>query len=832
MQVLDYIKGVILLSAFLCSINLQASTHTGSLVIDLGDGKQVKLYKGSYALVIGVSDYQDKWPDLPGVVADVDAVKTALEKKGFVVKTVLNPDQQQLSTAYEDFIAQYGGDYENRLVFYFAGHGYTMKPKYGGESLGFIVPRDAPHPGEQPEQFKRAALSLQRIEEYALNIDAKHALFLFDSCFSGSIFSVTRALPETISYKTAKPVRMFITSGTENERVPDKSVFRSQFVAALAGEGDVNKDGYLTGTELSGFLQDSVVNYSKNAQHPQYGKIRNPNLDKGDFVFLINADQQLAQAPVTSTSATTRGLEETPGNTENSANTSATAAESDEADRGLEISADDNGNWGMPKGVATDGEEETWSLLTTSATKDELQNFIKFFPNGKYAEQAKRNITDIDNGKETRAISACRVNICSWSCGRINKPPRCYRKPRKPVVVKRLPPRLNLSPCKPGVRYVMPCKPITLTGRPYKPYVPPPQKKKIYKPILTIQPYSPGKTITIPQRPPRYTYKQPSKLYQPRYHRPVYTPPYQKRSRIIEKSPYYQTARYTPKPSYYRKVQNHYGNQYYRTSRFNYGGGYSRYRPGQYSYRALDSEKASLAQVEKDMWQKIMQSQSVEDYETFLTSFPNGQFSYAANIKLARLLDKIWHDLEAIKSRAESAEDKQQAVAKAAQSQSFSDLKAQTESGFEQFIASGGSAVVKQETAEQTTETNPESELLEELMNQIRAYISIRNEHLAAAAPDPKDETAVVNDIENGFKSMVALSDVIHLLDNYHDALSAKGDATVQQWGLNESYFENKVNLAAMKEQGQTRGFLNSFLHLLVNHFTGDDEQTEMMPQQ
>ena len=35
------------------------------------------------------------------------------------------------------------------------------------------------------------------------------------------------------------------------------------------------------------YLQTTVVNYSKGTQHPQYGKIRNPYLDKGDFVFQI-----------------------------------------------------------------------------------------------------------------------------------------------------------------------------------------------------------------------------------------------------------------------------------------------------------------------------------------------------------------------------------------------------------------------------------------------------------------------------------------------------------------------------------------------------------------
>ena len=34
------------------------------------------------------------------------------------------------------------------------------------------------------------------------------------------------------------------------------------------------------------YLDTSVVNYSNGAQHPQYGKIRHPKLDKGDFVFV------------------------------------------------------------------------------------------------------------------------------------------------------------------------------------------------------------------------------------------------------------------------------------------------------------------------------------------------------------------------------------------------------------------------------------------------------------------------------------------------------------------------------------------------------------------
>ena len=55
------------------------------VVIKNQEGKQVGLYKGSYALVIGVSDYTNGWPDLPGVDEDLNAVGEALEQIGFLV---------------------------------------------------------------------------------------------------------------------------------------------------------------------------------------------------------------------------------------------------------------------------------------------------------------------------------------------------------------------------------------------------------------------------------------------------------------------------------------------------------------------------------------------------------------------------------------------------------------------------------------------------------------------------------------------------------------------------------------------------------------------------
>ena len=251
------------------------------------DGKPVTLYNQSHALVIGVSNYRN-FEKLPGVSEDVNAVKTALETQGFHVVVVMDPDHDSLKRAFSDFIGEYGQDPENRLLFYYAGHGYSYT-NYYHEQLGYLVPTDAPLPlKDHMGIFQAKCIEMAQIEIYARTIQSKHALFLFDACFSGSLFQSTRAIPEYIDHNSMLPVRQFITSGSADETVPDKSLFRKEFIAALSGAADNDKDGYITGTELGTFIQKTVINYSHDAQHPQYGKIRNPNLDKGDFIFVLN----------------------------------------------------------------------------------------------------------------------------------------------------------------------------------------------------------------------------------------------------------------------------------------------------------------------------------------------------------------------------------------------------------------------------------------------------------------------------------------------------------------------------------------------------------------
>src|ERR1044072_5277606 len=120
--------------------------------------------------------------------SDIEAVRALLERQGFETVVVLAPTAAQLDEAFRSFIQRYGMSEGNRLLFYFAGHGHTVRQSYG-EELGYVVPVDAPNPELDRNGFLAKALDMQQVENYARRIQSRHALFVFDSCFSGSIFA-------------------------------------------------------------------------------------------------------------------------------------------------------------------------------------------------------------------------------------------------------------------------------------------------------------------------------------------------------------------------------------------------------------------------------------------------------------------------------------------------------------------------------------------------------------------------------------------------------------------------------------------------------------------
>ena len=265
-------------------------------------GQSLYLYKDYHALVVGISNYE-KWPDLPSAAEDAKEVASRLKEIGFEVRLALDPSAKELRKALSDVVYEAGREKNRALLFYFAGHGETLELADGTE-LGYIVPGDCPLKNIDPVGFDSRAISMKDMEVMALKVKSKHFLMVFDSCFSGSLFNVVRGAPVDISEKAALPVRQFITAGGAGEQVPDQSVFKVVFLQGISGDADLNADGYVTGSELGMHLQEKVVNYTRGGQHPQYGKINNPKLDRGDFIFVPPEAPEKKMAAKTAPEAT------------------------------------------------------------------------------------------------------------------------------------------------------------------------------------------------------------------------------------------------------------------------------------------------------------------------------------------------------------------------------------------------------------------------------------------------------------------------------------------------------------------------------------------------
>jgi len=279
----------IYLMLILC-INLYAQTR-GELEVFAPNGKVVGSFSQGYALVIGEINYTNGWDQLKSIKDDVVIVTKLLEEQSFIVETLVDKNSDELKRGIEDFLNKYGHERKGRLIVFFAGHGHTHT-LYTGKKMGYIVPIDAPLPSINETGFLQKAIPMNQFETWSKQYSCRHILFIFDSCFSGTIFTTTRSrnatIPPAITNSIAEPVRQFITAGDENEEVPAESVFLPVMEEALRDrKADYNGDGYITGTELGMYLKYEIENRYKNKWHPQYGKSFDTNLDKGDFVFEV-----------------------------------------------------------------------------------------------------------------------------------------------------------------------------------------------------------------------------------------------------------------------------------------------------------------------------------------------------------------------------------------------------------------------------------------------------------------------------------------------------------------------------------------------------------------
>jgi len=244
------------------------------------------LYVNSMALVVGINSYADpRFPPLGNAEEDARSMAATLsnEKFQFQVTTLLNEQATRQAILGALFSLRSTAP-DDRLIVYFAGHGYTLVDQFNHET-GYLAAYDT-----VPEQ-DFTALQMDEVTDLRLNARAKHIAFIFDACFSGQALGLTRAASVVSAEKfLTRRAYQIVSAGAGDQTVSDFRSMTTRMIEGLTGEA-LNEDGVITFSEIGLYLRETVASDSGQTQIPQFGHLRGSQ--GGDFIFLLDTAPRL-----------------------------------------------------------------------------------------------------------------------------------------------------------------------------------------------------------------------------------------------------------------------------------------------------------------------------------------------------------------------------------------------------------------------------------------------------------------------------------------------------------------------------------------------------------
>ena len=242
------------------------------------------LYPRSFAVVIGVNAYQHASP-LGFARQDAQAVHRALvDGFGFPATVAsLLVDADATAAKIRAALAEVSrvAEEDDRVVIFFAGHGYTHPSRRG--EMGFLVPHDG------DVRDLATLIAWGDCVRYGDLIRSRHVLFVMDACYGGLAFTRS-SRPGSMRFlrdMLRRYARQVLTAGKADEVVADSggprvghSVFTGHLLDALDGAA-ATTDGVLTANGVMAYVYDRVAKDAHSRQTPHYGHIDGD----GDLIF-------------------------------------------------------------------------------------------------------------------------------------------------------------------------------------------------------------------------------------------------------------------------------------------------------------------------------------------------------------------------------------------------------------------------------------------------------------------------------------------------------------------------------------------------------------------
>lgn len=302
-----------------------ANTRKVKLVATSDNAAPTIEFHRSVAVIIGINAYSNGIPPLRTAQADAQRLAQILGEQHDYETVLLTNDvsgSRVRSLLQKELPQRIGKD--DRLLFYFAGHGIALDGDDG--PAGYLIPQDA-------DADERATfLPMQEVHDALAALDCRHCLVILDCCFSGAFrWAAGRSLatpPKTLYRERYErflrsPAWQVLTSAAYDQEALDALVgsgfgsrdasskgehqhnhspFALALFDALTGNGDqssdANGDGVIAATELYLYLRDNVEipaeTVARHRQTPGLWPLQKH--DKGEYLFLLG-EPDLPPAP-------------------------------------------------------------------------------------------------------------------------------------------------------------------------------------------------------------------------------------------------------------------------------------------------------------------------------------------------------------------------------------------------------------------------------------------------------------------------------------------------------------------------------------------------------
>jgi uncharacterized caspase-like protein len=263
-------------------------------------------YQKSWAVVIGINNYQGEYASLHNARNDAEAMAHILREIYRFDNVYTLYDEAATQGAILEWLRDNLPDRtgpNDRLVFFFAGHGTTDERS----GRGYLIPY-----GARQGKFS-GYVDMDELRKACQVISAKHVLIVLDCCFSGVAAVASRATPKTpptllndayLKRITAQSAWQILTAGDMDDLVADSgmrpghSAFTSALLEGLEGGADSNEDGIITATELANYVKPQVARHAgasrAKGQMPFFNYLAGSK--QGDFV-LLRPGQEIKLVP-------------------------------------------------------------------------------------------------------------------------------------------------------------------------------------------------------------------------------------------------------------------------------------------------------------------------------------------------------------------------------------------------------------------------------------------------------------------------------------------------------------------------------------------------------